>query len=55
MNSIPGYISPENRNEVDKLMKPYREAKTKEERDNAREDINRQVTEDTQKVNDVLN
>ena len=55
MNNIPNYISPENRNEVDKLMKPYREAKTKEEKDKAREDINRQVSEDTQKVNDVLN
>ena len=55
MSHIPGYISPENRDEVDKLMKPYKEAKTKEEKDKAREDINRQVAEDTKKVNDVLN
>ena len=43
MNNIPGYISPENRKEVDELMKPLREAETRGERDRARKKINSEV------------
>lgn len=53
--NIPNYISPENRKEVDDLMKDYREAETKEDRAKAREEINRQVTNDTKNVKDRLN
>lgn len=45
-DSIPGYISPENQAEIDKLMEPYKNAKTPEERRKAREDINKKVTGD---------
>lgn len=45
--NIPNYISPENRKEVDELMKPLREAETREDRDNARKEINSQFSEDS--------
>ncbi len=55
MTNIPNYISPENRKEVDDLMKDYREAETKEDRAKTREEINRQVTNDTTTARDRMN
>ena len=49
--NIPNYLSPENREEVDNLMKPLREANNREERNKAREEINSQVI----KVQDNFN
>lgn len=53
--NIPNYISPENRKEVDELMKPLREAETKEDRQKAREEINAKVTNDTKDARDRMN
>lgn len=53
--NIPNYISPENKREVDQLMKERREAKTKEEKAEARRVINEKVTNDTSTVKDRLN
>lgn len=53
--NIPNYISPENRKEVDDLMKPLREAETREDRDNARKEINEKVTNDTNNARDRIN
>lgn len=55
MTHIPNYISPENKKEVDELMKPLREAETKEEKAEARRIINEKVTHDTSTVSDRLN
>lgn len=55
MDSIPGYISPENKQDVDDLMKPLRDAQTRKERDEARREINAKVTNDTKNARDRMN
>jgi hypothetical protein len=55
MAHIPGYISPENKKEVEELMKPRREATTKEEIDKARKEINEKVFNDTKNARDRIN
>ena len=53
--NIPNYISPEARKEIDELLKDRREASTREEKNKAREEIDRKVTKDTKSVEDKLN
>ena len=53
--NIPNYVSPESRKEIDELMEPRREAFTPKEKSEAREKIDREVTDDTKSVKDKLN
>ena len=46
--NIFNYISPEAEKDVEELMQPLRDATTREERDAAREEINREVSGDSQ-------
>ena len=46
--NIPNYISPDSKKDVEELMQPLRDATTREERDEAREEINRKVSGDSQ-------
>ena len=46
--NIPDYISPKSKEDVKELMQPLRDATTREERDEAREKINREVSGDSQ-------
>ena len=46
--NIPNYISPESEKDVKELMQPLRDATTREERDDAREEINEEVSGDSQ-------
>ena len=55
MAHIPNYLSPENKKEVDELMRERREAETKEEKAQAREKIDEQVRSDTKNARDRIN
>ena len=46
--NITNYISPESEKDVKELMQPLIDATTREERDAAREEINREVSGDSQ-------
>ena len=46
--NIPNYISPESEKDVKELMQPLRDATNREERDEARERINEEVSGDSQ-------
>ena len=46
--NISNYISPESEKDVKELMQSLRDATTREERDAAREEINREVSGDSQ-------
>ena len=46
--NIPNYISPESEKDVKDLMQPLRDATNREERDEARERINEEVSGDSQ-------
>jgi hypothetical protein len=52
---MTSYISPENRQAVDELMEPLRNAKTREERDKARQEINNKFIQDTKVARDRIN
>ena len=46
--NIPNYISPDAKKDVEELMQPLRDATNREERDEAREEISRKVSGDSQ-------
>lgn len=55
MVQIPGYISPENKREIDRLMGERRKATTKEEKQRAREKIDKEVQDDSKTMSDRMN